>query len=127
LRNERAGFEDVLTYIAIEEAGLDLSRFSLFRNDPQAAAEVLEHALQGDVDAQFAAGLVYAEGRGVPVDLVQSFYWFSKAVAQGDADAKRLRVIIGSRMSEEEYQKARHLLAAEAKAGQWGGDESKRH
>ena len=99
---------------------MDLSQLTLFRNDPQAAAEVLEHALQGDVDAQFAAGLIYAEGRGVPLDLVQSFYWFSKALAQGDADAGKLRIHVGSQMSEEEYQQARHLLAADEKIGRWG-------
>ena len=102
------------------EVPVDLSRLSLFRNDPQSAAEVLEHALAGNMDAQFAAGLIYAEGRGVPLDRVQSFYWLSKAVAQGDADAERLRMIVGSQMSEEEYQQARRLLSAESEAGQWG-------
>jgi len=106
---------------------VDLSQFSLFRNDPQSAADVLEHALKGDMDAQFAAGLIYAEGRGVPIDLIQSFYWFSKAVAQGDKDAERLRVIVGSRMTEEEFQKAKHLVSAEERAGQWKSDRSSRH
>jgi len=98
---------------------LDLSQLSLFRNDPEGAAEVLEHALQGNMDAQFAAGLIYAEGRGVPQDRVQSFYWLSKAVGQGDADAERLRAIVGMQMSDEEYQRARHLLDAEVSALQW--------
>ena len=100
---------------------MDLSHFSLFRNDPQAAAEVLEAALTGDMDAQFAAGLIYAEGRGLPLDLVQSFYWFSKAIAQGDADAKKLRFIVGAQMSDEEYHQACHLLEVEANSGQWDG------
>ena len=100
---------------------MDLSRLTLFRNDPEAAAEVLQRALQGNVDAQFAAGLIYAEGRGVPYDLVQSFYWFSKAVAQGDEDARKLRVYVGSQMCEEEYARARHLLEADEQSGQWQG------
>ncbi len=106
---------------------MDLSHFSLFRNDPQSAAEVLEHALKGDMDAQFMAGLIYAEGRGVPVDRVQSFFWFSKAIAQGDKDAERLRVIVGGQMSEEEFQTARRLVAAEAEAGQWEEEPKSRH
>lgn len=105
---------------------MDLSRFSLFRNDPQSAAEVLEHALKGDMDAQFAAGLIYAEGRGVSIDRVQSFYWLSKAVEQGDVDAERLRMIVGSQMSEEEYQAARHLLVVEKSAGH-SPDGGRRH
>ena len=105
-----------------EVVAVDLSRFALFRNDPEAAAEVLEEALQGNMDAQFAAGLIYAEGRGVPLDRVQSFYWFSKAMDQGDADAEKLRVIVGAQMSEDEYRQACYLLQAEADSGQWSGD-----
>ena len=110
---------------------MDLSRLTLFRNDPEAAAEVLQSALQGNVDAQCAAGLIYAEGRGVPYDLVQSFYWVSKAVAQGDEDARKLRVYVGSQMCEEEYARARHLLEADEQSGQWQGrvptDDGRRH
>ena len=112
---------------------MDLSRLTLFRNDPQVAADVLEHALKGDMDAQFAAGLIYAEGRGVPLDLVQSFYWLSKAVEQGDADAKRLRVYVGTQMSDEEYAQARYLLDADEKSGRWehlqpgAADDRRRH
>lgn len=113
---------------------VDLSHLSLLRNDPVAAAEVLEHALAGHVDAQFAAGLIYAEGRGVPIDLVQSFFWLTQALQQGDRDAERLRQVIGSQMSELEYQQAQQLLrkAAEAgvlsgKAGVFGDDARRRH
>jgi uncharacterized protein len=100
---------------------MDLSHLSLWRNDPQAAADVLEHALAGDTDAQFAAGLIYAEGRGVPVDLVQSFFWLTQAVEKGDTEAERLRNVVGSQMSEEEYQQAQRLLKAAREAGQWAG------
>lgn len=105
---------------------MDLSQFSLFRNDPQAAADVLEHALAGDVDAQFMAGLIYAEGRGVKIDLVQSFYWFSVAMEHGDRDAEHLRCVIGARMSEEEYQQAQRLLRAAKQAGPGEGGQ-RRH
>lgn len=92
---------------------MDLSQLSLLRNDPQQAAEVLEMAAKGVVDAQFAAGLIYAEGRGVPIDLVQSFFWLTRAVEQGDGDAENLRMIVGAQMSDDEYSKARHLLSAD--------------
>lgn len=109
---------------------MDLSHLSLLRNDPEAAAEVLEHALAGDLDAQFAAGLIYAEGRGVPIDLVQSFFWLTQAVDRGDRDAQRLRDVIGTQMSEQEYQQALHLLKAARQAGSSGAGReprSKRH
>ena len=99
---------------------MDLSHLSLLRNDPQAAAEVLENALGGNMDAQFAAGLIYAEGRGVPIDLVQSFFWLSKAIDQGDADAKWLRDRVGAQMSPAEHDEAKKLVQADRQAG--GGE-----
>ena len=46
----------------------NLSVLRLLRNDPDAAAEMLVTAERGDVDAQYAMGLIYAEGRGVTQD-----------------------------------------------------------
>jgi TPR repeat protein len=81
----------------------------LLRNDPDKVAEIREAALAGDVDAQYALGLVYAEGRGVPEDPAQAHYWLTLAVERGDRDAVLLRNIVGSRMSEEEFEAARRL------------------
>ena len=89
---------------------MDISRLSLFRNDPEAAAEVLEAAHKGDMDAQFAAGLVYAEGRGVPQDAVQSYYWLTRAVEQGDRDAEKLRIYVAAGMTGQEFDEARRLV-----------------
>lgn len=94
---------------------MKLDSLILLRNDPVAAAEIIEHALAGDKDAQFAAGLIYAEGRGVIEDKVQAFFWFSQAIEQGDQDAIRLRNIIGSQMTDQEYASARKLLTKAAK------------
>jgi len=66
-------------------------------------------ALRGEADALYALGLIYAEGRGVPVDLAQAHYWLTLAVEQGDRDAELLRNIIGPRMSDEEYAAALRL------------------
>ena len=76
----------------------------LLRNDPSKLPMIQARAEAGEVDAQYAMGLIYAEGRGVQVDLAQAHYWLSLAVAQGDRDADLLRNIVGSRMTEEEYQ-----------------------
>ncbi|NNJ93844.1 MAG: sel1 repeat family protein [Halobacteria archaeon] len=83
----------------------------LLRNDPSKVALIREAAERGEVDALYALGLVYAEGRGVPIDLAQAHYWLSLAIAQGDGDAELLRNIVGSQMTDEEYATALRLRA----------------
>ncbi len=81
----------------------------LLRNDPSMVAVIREAAARGEVDAFYAMGLVYAEGRGVSIDLAQAHYWLSLAVKCGDRDAELLRSAVGCQMSEEEYQAALRL------------------
>jgi len=84
----------------------------LLRNDPSTVARIREAAERGEVDAQYAMGLVYAEGRGVEIDLAQAHYWLSLAIAQGDRDADVLRNIVGSQMTDAEHAAAKGLAAA---------------
>jgi TPR repeat protein len=84
----------------------------LLRNDPSKVPPIRALAEQGEVDAQYAMGLIYAEGRGVELDLAQSHYWLSRAVEQGDRDAELLRNQVGSRMSDAEYEASKRLRAA---------------
>jgi uncharacterized protein len=84
----------------------------LLRNDPSKVARILAAAERGEVDAQYAMGLVYAEGRGVEIDLARAHFWLSLAIAQGDTDADQLRNIIGSRMTDAEFDAARNLAIA---------------
>lgn len=81
----------------------------LLRNDPSKVPAILEAAQRGEVDAQYALGLVYAEGRGVSIDMAQAHYWLSQAVDQGDKDAELLRNVVGSQMTDEEYAAAKCL------------------
>lgn len=81
----------------------------LLRNDPSKVPLIRDLALKGEMDAQYAMGLIYAEGRGVEIDLAQSHYWLSLAVEQGDRDAALLRNIVGSRMTDAEYAAAKRL------------------
>jgi len=99
----------------------DLSGLGLLRNDPEVAARVIAEAEAGDMDAQYAAGLVYAEGRGVEPDLVQSYFWLTRAVQQGDDDAERLRWYVASRLSEVEFADAKRLVRLAAQAAQQSG------
>ena len=45
-------------------------------------------AEQGEAAAQFALGLMYDNGRGVPEDDRQAVLWYRKAAEQGDARAQ---------------------------------------
>ena len=89
---------------------VNLSVLSLLRNDPKVAAEMLAAAEKGDVDAQYGMGLIYAEGRGVVPDLVSSYYWLCRAIAQGDAGAKTLLRVVAIPMSQQQVEEARQLL-----------------
>jgi TPR repeat protein len=81
-----------------------LSDLVMLRNNPVLVDEVLGQAREGNVDAQYALGLIFAEGRGLAEDLVQSYVWLSLAVMQGDEDAQLLRMIVGERMSAQEFE-----------------------
>ena len=93
--------------------------FSLHQADPEIAARVIAAAVAGDRDAQFSAGLIYARGLGVGIDLVQSYYWLTLAVEQGDVDAERMRQQVAQQMSDDEFAQGRRLVrqAATADAG----------
>ena len=48
----------------------------------------LKKAEQGDADAQFQLGVMYAEGRGVLKSYVDAVKWYRKAAEQGDVHAQ---------------------------------------
>ena len=83
----------------------------LLCNDPSRVDAIREAAVRGEVDALYALGLVYAEGRGVSIDLAQAHYWLSLAIERGDRDADLLRNAVGSQMTDEEYAAAKRLRA----------------
>jgi TPR repeat protein len=84
----------------------------LLRNDPSTVQRVRDAAARGEVDAFYAMGLIYAEGRGVNIDLAQAHYWLSLAVDRGDRDAELLRNIVGSQMTDDEYEAAKRLRSS---------------
>lgn len=78
----------------------------LLHNDPALANEFYIYAIQGSVDAQYALGLIYAEGRGVEEDLVKSFAWLTVCSISGDEDALILRQVVSERMDDNEFQES---------------------
>ena len=107
----------------------DLSGLNLLRNDPEMAARLIAEADRGDVDAQYAAGLIYAEGRGVEIDLVQAYFWLTRAIDQGDGDAELLRRVVAVRMDDPQFADARRLveLARQAESSGLGAHGDGRH
>ena len=87
----------------------DISSLILLRNDPGVAAELEVQAELGDVDAQYAMGLICAEGRGVAQDVARAFMWLTLADEQGDRDALSLRTTIAASMSDADHARALKL------------------
>jgi TPR repeat protein len=59
------------------------------RGDLQSASRLmLASAEQGDARAQYALGVMYVQGFGVPQNDAQAMKWFQRAAAQGDARAQ---------------------------------------
>ena len=60
-----------------------------YANDyANAAKSFIKAAEQGNAEAQFSLGNMYAEGHGVPQDDQQAVSWFRKAAEQGFAPAQ---------------------------------------
>jgi TPR repeat protein len=90
---------------ALQNTGF-LADLVLWRNDPELAEEISQLAHEGNRDAQYALGLIYAEGRGFKQDEVTAYFWLSQAMAQGDKDAELLRQLVQQSMTLEEIHEA---------------------
>lgn len=88
-----------------------LSELVLLRNDSSIEPDIRKEAMAGNPHAQFALGLIYAEGRGVPLDLSTAYAWLTLAVLQGDREAECLRNIIGCDISDDEFSRGKQLAA----------------
>ena len=69
-------------------------------------AEIKKKAEAGDAEAQSALGYMYANGTGVPEDLVQAHVWWNIAGAKGDEDAKKYLAIVAKEMTSEQKAEA---------------------
>ena len=50
--------------------------------------ELIKQANEGDAEAQFLLGLAYYDGNGISKNYSKAYYWFQKAVKQGNNDAQ---------------------------------------
>ena len=64
-------------------------------------------------EAYYALAMMYAGGRGAPVDLVAAHKWFNVAVARGCREAAARRAELAREMTREE------IAAAQREARLW--------
>lgn len=88
-----------------------LAQLVLWRNDPEQAEQIRHLAHTGQRDAQYALGLLYAEGRGLQQDEVRAYIWLTRAIGQGDQDARLLREIVQQSMTFEQIELAESRLS----------------
>jgi hypothetical protein len=90
------------------------------RGNYPTALEILHPlAEKGNADAQNSLGLLFANGKGVPLDYEQAAAWYSKAAAQGSAEAEyNLGVLyFNGRGVPKDYEKAAALYRKSAEQG----------
>lgn len=89
-----------------------LAALMVYRPNPGYAERLRGYAESGDIHAQYALGLVYAEGRGVAPDPVTAYYWRVRAERQGDVDAQTLRYVVMQHMTASQIEVAQMRVAA---------------
>lgn len=66
----------------------------------------------GHAGAQYNLGFNYVQGKGVPKDLVEAYFWFELAARQGKAIATQLRDGISRQMTPQQIAQAQKKVEA---------------
>jgi len=75
----------------------DPKDYKQFVDSNRSAAE------QGDAKAQYALGLAYANGYGVPHDNAEAFFWIDLASKNGYTKGEQVRSVIGTRLKATDH------------------------
>lgn len=86
--------------------------YGLPQNFEQSFMFAQKSAQLGNAEAQGFLSAMYAEGQGVPKDLIKAHMWSNVAIAQGDAFAEQVRNSVSQRMGAEEVKEAQALAMA---------------
>ncbi len=78
-----------------------------------ASSEFKKLAAQGDADAQYMLGYMYAVGKGLRQDYVEAHKWFNLAASRGNTDALKARTAVEHKMTREQ------ISLAQKKARDW--------
>ncbi|MBO6784704.1 MAG: hypothetical protein JJ899_15720, partial [Alphaproteobacteria bacterium] len=78
--------------------------------EPEDVVELLRNAAErGDEEAQLLLGVLFADGRIVPKDLIQSHVFFELAANQGNEDANDMLPVLERQMEPREVVDSRRL------------------
>ncbi|MEO5363071.1 MAG: sel1 repeat family protein [Magnetococcus sp. DMHC-8] len=75
----------------------------------EANQKLRQAAEHGNAEAQFELGMRYAEGKGMPKDLVQAHMWMNLAASQGKESAIRMHDELARRMTPAQNAQADEL------------------
>jgi hypothetical protein len=78
----------------------------------RALTELRPLAEQGNGDAQWTLGLMYAQGSGVLQDYIQAHKWLNLAASRGHREAASTRESIARRMTSDQIAEAQRLARA---------------
>jgi TPR repeat protein len=99
-------------------AEYDAGLFAFNRGDYATAARQFESsAREGDQDAQYWMGRLYADGLGRPRDPVTAYGWFDRAASQGHHDAAILRDRLALLLAPDQITEARRRTGFSGPSG----------
>jgi len=108
----------LMTAAGPASAQYDAALHAFNREDYATAARQFESAARdGDPDAQYWLGRIYADGLGRPRDSVTAYGWFDHAAAQGHHDAAILRDGLATLLSPDQIAEARRRTDLTATTG----------
>ena len=77
--------------------------------DKEYVLKLTDQAERGSASDQYRAGILYALGDGVPVDLVTAHKWLNLAAMNGVIEARESRAEISQDMTVQEIAAAQRL------------------
>ena len=100
---------EVITRITVNfNSGLSSDERVSIAED-QNIEQLRQAAEDGDADAQFGLGVMYAKGEGVLENYVKAYAWWNLAAAQGHKDAIKAKASLRKDMTAEQVAEAQKL------------------
>ncbi len=81
------------------------------RDYPRAVVLYQDAANHGAIRGEFNLAVLYSSGRGVPLDYVSAYMWFSRAASAGDSLAARNLKNLETVMTPHQKEQAQARLA----------------
>lgn len=95
----------------MNEANNYLNKLTGINDHWKLAKFIEDHAYMGEPNAQYALGLMYAEGRGVVQNPTLAYAWLTVAMFHGDWAARDLRILVKSMLDNDDLAMADNMAA----------------